>query len=179
MDRHFCRHSFDLVDSDIRPQLTCHLNRVTNGKPDPTSFEKFSSWRSLNRAVARHVHVAHSFTQGNARAVPIHEGPSPTKDLEEARNIIIRAVQHDAFAETLECIRGGIAIPKQSPLLSLCPYLDSAGILRIGVRLSKAYLYEKEISPIILPGQSHVTTLLIRNYHEQVQHQGGTSLRVL
>ncbi|KAI4896990.1 hypothetical protein NFI96_001373, partial [Prochilodus magdalenae] len=169
--------SFDLVDpssdSDVRPQITCHLNRVTSDKLDPTRFEKFSSWRSLNRAVARLVHVAHSFTQGNTcQGWHIHEGPCPTEDLEEARNIIIRAVQQDAFTETLECIRGGIAIPKQSPLLSLCPYLDTAGILRIGGRLSKANLDGKEVSPVILPGQSHVTTLLIRHYHEQVQHQG-------
>ncbi|KAI4897606.1 hypothetical protein NFI96_009504 [Prochilodus magdalenae] len=169
--------SFDLVDpssdSDVRPQISCHLNRVTSDKLDPTRFGKFSSWRSLNRAVARLVHVAHSFTQGiTCQGWHIHEGPCPTEDLEEARNIIIRAVQQDAFAETLECIRGGIAIPKQSPLLSLCPYLDSAGILRLGGRLSKANLDGKEVSPVILPGQSHVTTLLIRYYHEQVQHQG-------
>ncbi|XP_063758758.1 uncharacterized protein LOC134877255 [Eleginops maclovinus] len=143
-------NSFNLVDpssdSDVRPQITCHLNRVTSGKLDPMRFERFSRWRSLNRAVARLVHVAHSFNQGSrCKGWHIHEELCPTEDLEEARNIIIRAVQQDAFAETLDCIRGGIAIPKQSPLLSLCPYLDSAGILRIGGRLSKANLDGKEV----------------------------------
>lgn len=30
----------------------------------------------------------------------------------------------------------------------------------------------QRISPLILPRQSHLTTLLTRHYHEQVQHQG-------
>lgn len=76
--------SYDLVDpstdSDIRPQITCHLNRVTNDKLDPMCFERFSSWRSLSRAVARPVHVAHSFTQGNnCRGGTSMKGPVPQK----------------------------------------------------------------------------------------------------
>lgn len=102
----------------------------------------------------------------------MHEGPCPVEDLDKARTVILWAVQQDAFAKTLEYIRGELAIPKQSPLLSLCPYLDSAGILRIGGRLSKANLDGEEVSHVILPGQTHVMTLLIRHYHEQVQHQG-------
>lgn len=77
---------FNLVDpgsdSDVRPHVTCNLNMVISDKLDPMRFERFSSWRSLNRAVARLVHIAHSFTQGNScKGWHIHEQPCPTEDL--------------------------------------------------------------------------------------------------
>ena len=160
-------------DVDIRPQVTCRATRVTSDKLDPKRFERFSGWRSLIRAVARLVHVANSFRHDSScKGWHIHESPCSKEDLDQARTSVVRAVQQDVFTEVLECIREGTAIPKQSPLYSLCPYIDTSGLLRIGGRLSQASLDRDVTSPLILPGQSHVTSLLIQYYHEQVQHQG-------
>lgn len=169
--------SFQLVDPsfdvDIRLPITCHVTSIDNDQLDPKRFERFSSWTSLTRAAARLVHVAHPFKQGSScKGWHIHENPCPKEDLEQAKSVIIDSGQHDVFREEVECIREGKAIPKQSPLYSLCPYLDKSGLLRIGGRLSQASLSRDEINPLILPGQSHITALLIQHYHERVQHQG-------
>lgn len=169
--------SFALVDPnsdvDIRPLIICHATSVTSDKLDPGRFERFSSWQSLSSAIARLVHVAKSFKKGsNCEGWHTHKNPCTQEDLDQAKTVIVQAVQQDAFKEVLKCIKEGTAISRQSPLYALCPYVDQSGLLRIGGRLSQAHFDRDTISPLILPKQSHVTTLLIRHHHEQAQHQG-------
>lgn len=177
--------SFVLVDLssdvDIRPQITCHTTKVTTSDVlDPERFEKFSTWWSLRRAVARLVHVANSFGQGSGcKEWHIHGSPCSKEDLDQARTIIVRAVQQDAFKETLECIREGIDIPKQNPLYSLSPYIDASGLLRIDGRLSQANLDRDATNPLILPRQSHITTLLSGIVTSRFSTRDVISLRVL
>lgn len=54
----------------------------------------------------------------------------------------------------------------------LKPFLDEHGILRVGRRLVHAALHPRVKHPAVLPWDSHVSTLLIIYYHEQVHHQG-------
>ena len=61
---------------------------------------------------------------------------------------------------------------KRSTLIDLDPILDSDGVLRIGGRLGNADISSGERNPIIIPHHLHITTLLIRHYHEKVRHQG-------
>lgn len=56
---------FSLVDPDsdkeIWPQVTCCASKKEEKKLTPQRVEKFSSWNSLQRAVATLIHIAHSF----------------------------------------------------------------------------------------------------------------------
>lgn len=51
-----------------------------------------------------------------------------------------KAVQHEAFSEELRLIKDGKDFFKGSPLKRLSPYLDDAGLLRVGGRLSHSDL---------------------------------------
>lgn len=44
--------------------------------------------------------------------------------------------------------------------------------LRVGGRLANATLHPHVKHPAILPRESYISTLLIKHYHERVQHQG-------
>ena len=46
------------------------------------------------------------------------------------------------------------------------------GLLRVGGRLSNAGMETGEKTPIIIPGNSYIAPLLVRHFHELVQHQG-------
>lgn len=70
------------------------------------------------------------------------------------------------------CLASNVNIPKSSPLWSLDPFIDQNGLLKVGGRLAEADLGPDEKRPLILPGRSHVATLLVRHFHEQTQHQG-------
>ena len=85
---------------------------------------------------------------------------------------ILKSVQCDHFSE-METLRRGGQIDKNSKLFNLNPFVDDNGVMRVGGRLQNSTSLEyKAKHPVILPRQSHITTILIRQLHEQVAHQG-------
>ncbi|XP_052818318.1 uncharacterized protein LOC128244343 [Mya arenaria] len=66
----------------------------------------------------------------------------------------------------------GKPVSKGSPIASLNPFVDHDGILRVGGRLQKSILTNREMHPAIISRKCHVASLLIRHYHKNVQHQG-------
>ena len=61
---------------------------------------------------------------------------------------------------------------KTNSLYQLDPFLESHGILHLGGRIKCADVpYDLEHLGI-LPKKSHITKLIIRHYHHQVEHQG-------
>ncbi|KAI4901242.1 hypothetical protein NFI96_027279, partial [Prochilodus magdalenae] len=86
-------------------------------------------------------------------------------------DVIIRAVQKEAFPVDFSALVDGNNLPKSSPLFKLQPKVDG-GLLRIGRRLQHTPLEYAEKNPLILPKYSHVSMLLVRHYDEQVEHQG-------
>ncbi|TKS65718.1 Extracellular calcium-sensing receptor [Collichthys lucidus] len=134
-------------------------------------------WRNLCKATARLIHVAASFKGNPASSVRNRWGSfrdtlTPS-ELSHAENIIIHAVQHDAYETELDCLREGRELPKQSPLKKLNPVADESGLLRVGGRISSAPdLPRAEKHPLIIPHTHHIATLLVRFYHEQVVRQG-------
>ena len=95
------------------------------------------------------------------------------KAFECASKIVLRAVQLDAFRRELTCLTETGCVPKESSIISLGPFVDSDGVMRVGGRLRKAaHLVSNEKNPIILPSKNHVSKLIATHCHEVVKHQG-------
>ncbi|XP_062581612.1 uncharacterized protein LOC134243375 [Saccostrea cucullata] len=93
--------------------------------------------------------------------------------LKSAEIHILREVQRSEFSEEVECLIKEKPIPKGSSIISLAPFLDSNGLLRVGGRISALQkLVDLDVYPIIIPKKSHIATLLTRYFHEKVSHQG-------
>ena len=60
-----------------------------------------------------------------------------------------------------------------SNLYKLDPFLDKEGLLRIGGGLKNSISLYKIKHPLIMPKGSHVTVLLIRQFHHGKQHHQG------
>ena len=58
-------------------------------------------------------------------------------------------------------------------LYQLDPFLDEEGLLRVGGRLKNSTSPYKIKQPLIMPKTSHVTVLLIRQFHHGKQHHQG------
>lgn len=87
----------------------------------------------------------------------------------------IKFAQRQAFgAEIDDCINGD-ELPSKSKLISLRPFVDIDGILRVGGRLRKSNLPSELKNPIILPKKHHLTKLIIEQAHKSTLH-GGPSL---
>lgn len=59
-----------------------------------------------------------------------------------------------------------------SPPRELSLFIDEDGLLRIGGHLTNVDLPRDKRHPVILPKTHHITTLIVRHYHEDIYHQG-------
>ena len=172
--------SYPLMDPDddkeIRPSVQALKTSICPGSLlGSHHFEKFSVWGNLVRIIAYLKHICASFQCKNDNGCKgWHKcsGHKTVKALSEAEQFIVRVVQTEAFGEELSCIVQGRPLPRNSPLLSLNPILDECGLLRVGGRLNRSGLENREKHPIIVPGRHHIATLLIRHHHSLVKHQG-------
>ena len=171
--------AFDLInpehDTELRPEVVSCATYLPKGTLGATRFERFSSWTRLLKAIARLRHIATSFK--GAPESPCHGWHKCNKniaeeELQQAKAVIIRAVQSEAYADDIRHIEHGESVPKRSPLSKLNPIMDTDTILRVGGRLAKAPLTADETHPILIPNKHHVTRLIVRHFHSQVCHQG-------
>lgn len=72
----------------------------------------------------------------------------------------------------LNCLRGRIQLSKKSPPRKLSLFIDEDGLLRIGGHHTNVDLPRDKRHPVILPKTHHITTLIVRHYHEDIYHQG-------
>ncbi|KAK0140410.1 hypothetical protein N1851_022619 [Merluccius polli] len=171
--------AFDLInpehDTELRPEVVSCATYLPKGTLGATRFERFSSWTRLLKAIARLRHIATSFK--GAPESPCHGWHKCNKniaeeELQQAKAVIIRAVQREAYADDIRHIEHGESVPKRSPLSKLNPIIDTDTIVRVGGRLAKAPLTADETHPILIPNKHHVTRLIVRHFHSQVCHQG-------
>jgi len=162
-------------DKEIRQEVKVLKTTTLEPQLGSKRFERCSSWTRLCRVIARLIHVVTSFkqkTNGQKEWKSFSETPS-IQELTQAKVVIIRAVQQDAYKETFKNLKEGKqTATKLDTLKRLNPVADKDDLLRVGGRLSSADLTENEKHPLIIPSTSHITTLLVRYFHEQVVHQG-------
>lgn len=165
--------SFQLVSPEIhpQPQVTTSSTSVKDRQLGWEHFERFSTWDSLLNGTASLIHVAHSFKSSSVhrshKCTGWHqcEQPHPQEELDQAKNVVIFSVQRSVFSEEYSALMEERNIPRNSPLAMLNPVLDENGLIRVGGRLAHAQLNSEERNPVILPGRHHISTLVIRHYH--------------
>ena len=107
--------------------------------------------------------------------------------MRSAEEVIIKSVQYWYFGKEIQVLQNisskdrmfqnhqsahnrNKQLKQTSSLFRLDPFLDEKGMLRVGGRLQKAALAFEVKHPIVMPKKSHVTELLIRQYHSQERH---------
>ena len=93
------------------------------------------------------------------------KAPLTVDEIESAENVIIQSVQRDHFHKEINYLKRNKIIDKN--LLT-----RFEGVLRVGGRLEKANIPFAVKHPVVLPNDSHVTKLVIQDYHERVGHVG-------
>ncbi|KAJ8364936.1 hypothetical protein SKAU_G00137670 [Synaphobranchus kaupii] len=118
------------LDTEVRPEVSTVKTTVSAPQLGSQRFDRFSSWWSLTRTIARLIHVAQHFNKSQ---------PSDESSCKGWK---------------------------------LDPFIDGNGLLRVGGRIAEANLEKDEKNPLIIPGHCHISTLLVRHYHEATQHHG-------
>ena len=153
------------TDKEILPHVEIHKTKVFEGNFLCERFEKFSDWKRLVIAFLKLKLLARKFRTGlNAKELDTQ--------IINTEQFIIRTVQQVWYKQEIQCIRQQTALPKDSSIISLNPYIDQDGLLRVGGRLRRANLDVMEKHPLIIPGKTHISRLLVQKCHEDVEHQG-------
>lgn len=90
---------------------------------------------------------------------------------EEARLIVIKAVQRDYFSKEIAVLRDELPLSRSSTIFDLSPYLDDDGLFRVGGRIRESKLSMLQTNNFIIP-KHHISILIVRHFHEKISHQG-------
>jgi len=101
----------------------------------------------------------------------------PTKvvlsaEISFALEIICKTVQKQVFANEYELLRLGTSIKPNSRLISLSPFMNEDGLIRVGGRLKNSDLDFDACHPILLPRNHDLTRKIIREDHIRNIHAG-------
>ena len=108
----------------------------------------------------------------NARKSKQHRqfGKLSEFEIKSAESELFRRTQLSAFPMELKDLKTGRTIESSSSLITLTPFLDSHGVLRVGGRIENAPVSPEVRHPIILPAHEKLTELLIYSTHLEFQH---------
>ncbi|CAE1264215.1 unnamed protein product [Acanthosepion pharaonis] len=138
-------------------------------------FRKFSTWTALTQAIARLIHISQSFQKetrlNDCKGWPYCRAPFPVETLAKSNNVVLRSAQRNTYALEFSCLTENRELPMSSAHRKLDPFVDGQRLLRIGVRTRRAGLDRSEMHTVILSGNHHIASLLIRHHHKQVHHQ--------
>lgn len=150
----------------VPEQKRCNITATVSADTE-FILNKYSSFIRLQRVIAYILRFA-SNTQHKSN----FSGPLSCTELSAAKRKIILLVQKEKFAEEIVSLQKGNALNKASYLLSLDPFIDTRGLLRVGGRLQRAHINYDEKHQLILPKDHYVTKLIIKYEHEKQLHAG-------
>lgn len=163
-------HPIDLT-SQSDPEEKSIQTAVFHSGVIESYIEKYSSLHKHIRLMAN-VRRSVSNKLAKIRNQSKIDGPFTPQHLEDALLFLIKSIQRNDFPREIKCLEAKSPISKKSNLCQLHPFLDKEGILRVSGRLQNANIHEDQKHPIILPHNNHLTTLIIRQCHQDTLHGG-------
>ncbi|XP_066258254.1 uncharacterized protein [Euwallacea similis] len=97
-------------------------------------------------------------------------------ELNEAQIILVKLAQGETFHKEIDELSKNNKLVSDSQILNLNPFLDSAGILRVGGQLTNSDLSYEQRHPIILACKHRFTDLVIMDGHMKHLHAGVQNL---
>ncbi|GIY46036.1 DUF1758 domain-containing protein [Caerostris darwini] len=151
--------------NDPVPEGRCCVQSTIAANHLPNSndlFQKYSSLSKLKRATAYCLRFVNNCRNSKDKVT----GFLNTSELTNAINVLIKSVQFIVFNNELNALKINQALSCRSKILSLNPFLDNSGILRVGGRLRHANIAYGHKHPILLPKRHILTDLIVKHYHE-------------
>ena len=163
--------------SDEEREIPSHV-AVQHQRELLLSLNRYSSFTRMNRVTAwvfRFINNCRAPVKSQT-SLCVTESWLTVQELTRAQVYWMSMSQEDHFAEEIKSVKKGRVSSSTSRLLSLHPFMDPSGLLRVGGRESRSKLSYDNQHPIILHGKHPVTKLIIRSEHLRLLHAGPTLL---
>ncbi|GFW52089.1 integrase catalytic domain-containing protein [Trichonephila clavipes] len=173
--------TFPIEEFEDNPQLQEHMSaeakrtsklimlNVVDATFKAEFFQKFSTWNKLKRVVA---YCLRFVKNCSLSACKRKKSFLTTAELSEAEKGIIKFNQRDHFSTEVSYLSAGKQLPSTNKLISLTPFYDDSGIIRVGGRLKNSILADSQKYPILLRKTDHVVNLIVSDYHLKLFHAG-------
>lgn len=135
-------------------------------------FKRFSNISKIQRVIA---YAKRFINNALKRKNAERKSYITVEENQIALEIIIKRVQQEGYDKEIKELSKSNMANNSSKILALNPFLDDAGLLRVGGRLNNADLPYFERHPLILPPKHIITQRIIEAAHKQSLH-GGTQL---
>ncbi|XP_031333913.1 uncharacterized protein LOC116163925 [Photinus pyralis] len=149
-----------------------HVSCVTLVEDEFDIFSKYSVLIKLQRVIAYCYRFWHNSQYVSNKTL----GPLTVRDLELALLKLTVLCQKQSFKEDYISLSQNKPLSRKSSLLSLNPFLDSEGLIRVGGRLQNSQLDTNQKHPIVLPKAHKLTRLIMEKEHKQLLHCGAQQL---
>ncbi|XP_032569851.1 uncharacterized protein LOC116800206 [Drosophila sechellia] len=150
------------------------INTVLNDKIDDPIYELIERYSSIEKLI-RIIAYINRFVQMKTRN-KAYSSIISVKEIRIAETVVIKKQQEYQFRQEIKCLKIKKEIKTNNKILSLNPFLDKDGVLRVGGRLQNSNAEFNVKHPIILE-KCHLTSLLIKNAHKETLHGGINLMR--
>lgn len=132
-------------------------------------FDTFSSLKRLNRTMAFILRFINNARQAKENR---QFGCLTVDELTISMKKLVKIAQHDSFGEDVQILNSKQPFSRKSKLLSLSPFCDPDGLLRVGGRLKNSKLSYNARHPLLLSGSHYLTKLIFEDQHRKLFHAG-------
>ncbi|XP_017485298.1 PREDICTED: uncharacterized protein LOC108373869 isoform X2 [Rhagoletis zephyria] len=151
------------------PPEVRRIEALHTTEEEPDILDRFSSFPRALR-VLTHVFRFIRTLKTRTSHIIVHPLPLAHDDFRNTKVQLIALTQSRYFSNEKRNLLASKPIDKRSPLLTLNPFLDKDGLLRVNGRLAHSTLSYNERHPIIIPEKSRYAALFLRFLHELLLH---------
>nr|CAI5862749.1 unnamed protein product [Callosobruchus analis] len=170
---HFLHNTSRIDISDIPERKENATVLISTENYLSSVINKFSSFSKMRRVFAYIIRFKLKTQRLNESE--LSSGLTP-EELDSALVCIVKIVQMSSFSNDYRNLSLNGMVDSKSSLLSLCPFIDSDGLIRVGGRLQNSdYPYDKK-HPYILPKNHHLSVSIARTEHLRLKHIGPQGL---
>lgn len=159
-----CSHQIHSINNSI----SFHQSHNHSSNLITSLIHKYSNFNKLQRIMAYIQRFIYNLKNKNNKNLNLLS----TNELNDSFTILIRHAQLEMFPQEYNLLKSGKSLPRKNRLLSLSPFLDKNGVIRVGGRLDNSP-YEFNVKhPILLCSKHHLTKLVFNKFHLDLLHAG-------
>lgn len=161
-------HSKTLTCTNSKLSHASKVNTYSDINPQFINFEKYSRFTTLQRVMAYILRFIHNIKHASLKIT----GYLNTEELGRSLTYLIKLHQNECFTNELKLLGSNKNLPLKSRILSLNPFIDGEGLLRVGGRIQNAPVVYSKKHPVLLDSGHNFTKLLFVHEHTKLLHGG-------